>query len=127
MVLLIVSLPLALLGNNYALAQSSTSGMNPGDVDKSTKQKKHRGGVAPADEDKSTKQEKHAWFDQIDTNHDMKISQNEFIKHRRKRAEEHFKTLDTNNDGSLSLEEWRAHQKEKKGVIVSDENEEIKK
>ena len=109
MILLIVSLALALLGNNYALAQSSTSGMNPGD------------------EDKSTKQEKHAWFDQIDTNHDMKVSQNEFIKHRRKRAEEHFKTLDTNNDGSLSLEEWRAHQKEKKGVIVSDENEEIKK
>lgn len=60
MILLIVSLVLALLGNNYVLAQSSASGMDPGNVDKSTKQKKHN------------------WFDKIDTNHDMKISQDEF-------------------------------------------------
>lgn len=95
--LLIISLALMLLGNNFALAQ-----------------------LSPGGKDDSPKEEENPWFDQIDTNHDMKISRKELIEHRKKRAEEQFKTSDTDNDGFVSLDEWKTYIKDKKGALDTD-------
>lgn len=54
-----------------------------------------------------------------DTNHDGKISHDEFRAAREKRSEEHFKRMDTNGDGFIdkaemqaAFEKMREHRKE---------------
>jgi len=50
----------------------------------------------------------HGRFDALDTNHDGKMSQEEFaaVPHYRGNAEQLFKSMDSNTDGALTKEEF---------------------
>lgn len=51
--------------------------------------------------------EHHEMMEQADTNHDGKVSFDEFKAFHDKRMQEHFKKMDTNGDGFIDKDEMR--------------------